>query len=309
MTIRVLVVDDSATIRYTLTEQLRSNDMHVEEARNGGEALDKLAPGHGFHVVISDLKMPAIDGLTLVNTIQRAGQLRNLPILILTSSTADEDHVRNVEAGAAAFMTKPWNEKVLIATVRRLAEQKVRTDSLEEASRTDPLTSLANRRFGVDRLNEEIARSRRSGDGLAVALLDIDHFKRINDTLGHGAGDDVLRQMSDKLREVSRLTDVVVRWGGEEFLFAFPGTALEDAAMIVERFRVHLDVNPIQLTNSEAAALPVTISGGVAELEENDTLESLVERADDALYKAKESGRNRLLMWQLGQLRPVVAAA
>ena len=191
-------------------------------------------------MVISDLKMPGIDGFTLVNTIQKSDQLRGVPVLILTSSDDRDDHIQNLEAGAAAFMRKPWDKDVLFAHVRRLAAQKQRHFSLEQASRTDPLTGLANRRHGVARIDEEMIRSRRYDRPMAVVLLDIDHFKKVNDTLGHAAGDDVLRQVSARLRGISRVTDIVVRWGGEEFLFIFPETTLEAAAAIVDRFRENL---------------------------------------------------------------------
>jgi diguanylate cyclase (GGDEF)-like protein len=309
MTIRVLVVDDSATVRYELTRQLGAAEMEVDEARNGQDALGKLGPNHGFDVIVSDLRMPGIDGLTLVNTLQNAQDLQLIPVCILTSSTDMDDHIGNLEAGASAYIVKPWNEDILVATVKRLARQKEKQTALRHASRTDPLTGLANRRSGDARLTEEIARSRRYGRDMAVAMIDIDHFKGINDRLGHAAGDEVLEFVSAELRSVSRETDLVVRWGGEEFLFVFPETAVQDAALIVERFRAHLASRPVHVKASGGSDLTVTVSGGVAGLEEHDEADTLVSRADSALYEAKKTGRNRLLMWQLGQLEPVVAAA
>ncbi len=308
MTISVLVVDDSATVRYQLVQQLREAEIDAQEARNGEEALELLRGESVFDVIISDLKMPGIDGLTLVNALQEDGDLSGIPICILTSSTDLDDHVQNLEAGASAFIQKPWKEEVLVATVRRLARVRESTSRLERASRTDPLTGLSNRRHGDATLRQEMDRSRRYGGAMAVALLDIDHFKSINDSISHAAGDDVLKWLARELRAVSRKTDTVVRWGGEEFLFIFPETNLDEAAAIVERFRSHLAETPVSIETAGGRELSVTVSGGVAELESEDTTDSLVDRADSALYKAKETGRNRLLKWQDGELHPVVAA-
>ena len=284
MTTRVLVVDDSATVRFELTRQLTDAGFDVVDARSGQEALKKLAPGHGVDVIVSDLKMPGIDGKTLVKTVQHSSDLAVIPVYILTSSTDVDDHIQNLDAGASAYITKPWNTDVLVATINRLASLKQRQSEMAVQSRIDRLTGLTNRGHGEVRLQEEIDRCRRYGREMAVAMVDIDHFKKINDTLGHAAGDEVLRSVSARLRAVSRASDTIVR------------------------FRAHLAGNPVHVKVSGGLDLPVTVSGGVAGLEADDTAESLVERADSALYRAKESGRNQLLMWQLGQLQPVLSA-
>ncbi|HTE05699.1 MAG TPA: diguanylate cyclase [Planctomycetota bacterium] len=307
MSTRVLIVDDAATIRAKLSITLVANGFEVQTANDGSQALELLAPGHAFDVIISDLRMPGVDGCSLITKLQSDPDLALLPVVIITASEEKLDHLRNLEAGASAYLLKPWDDEVLIATVRRLAKQKLRQVELAHDSRTDPLTGLNNRRFGVERLNQEIERCRRYGGSLTVAMIDIDHFKRVNDTLGHAAGDDVLVKVSSELRRVSRATDLVLRWGGEEFLFAFAQTDLVQAAGIVERFRAQLAGAPVAV-RAAGVDVPVTVSGGVATLEADDTLDTLVDRADSALYKAKESGRNRLLMWQLGRLSPVAAA-
>jgi diguanylate cyclase (GGDEF)-like protein len=308
MSIRVLLVDDSATIRHSFKKLLEKHEMQVETANNGMDALKRLEPGHDVDVVITDLKMPGLDGEKLVKSLQGCEHLRTVPVLVLTSSEERDDKLRNIEAGALAYFTKgAMDEDIFVATIRRLAAEKLRTRGFETDSRTDMLTGLYNRRYGTERLEQELQKFTRYGHAVSVALLDIDHFKSINDTLGHKAGDDVLRRLAAELRSASRESDLVMRWGGEEFLFAFPGTSLKQAAMVVERFRAHLASAPV-LLEAGGSGVPVTISGGVAEVQGGDTIESLVRRADQALYKAKESGRNRLLMWQLGQMVPVMAA-
>lgn len=308
MSIRVLLVDDSNTIRVMFKNLLVKHEMEVETASNGIDALKMLTPGHSFDVVITDLRMPGLDGEKLVSSIQNCDHLQTLPVLVLTSSDEHEDKLRNIEAGAAAYFTKgAMDNAIFVATIRQFAKKKVINTGFMDDSRTDTLTGLSNRRFGHERLGEELQKFTRYGHRFAVALLDIDHFKKINDTLGHKAGDDVLRRLASELRGASRESDIVIRWGGEEFLFVFPGTNLVQAAAIVERFRQHLASAPV-LLEAGGAGVPVTISGGVSEVEGGDTIESLVRRADQALYKAKENGRNRLLMWQLGQMVPVLAA-
>jgi two-component system cell cycle response regulator len=308
MSIRVLLVDDSATIRFKFKALLEKHEMQVETANNGVDALKLLEPGHEVDVVVTDLKMPGLDGEKLVKTLQSCEHLRTVPILVLTSSVERDDKLHNIEAGAAGYFTKgDMDEDIFVATIRRFAAEKQRTRGFETDSRTDPLTGLFNRRYGNERLSQELEKFARYGHAFSVALLDIDHFKHINDTLGHKAGDDVLKRLAQELRRASRASDLVMRWGGEEFLFVFPGTGLAQAAAVVERFRAQLASSPV-LLEAGGSGVPVTISGGVSETQSGDTIETLVQRADQGLYKAKETGRNRLLMWQLGQLVPVVAA-
>ncbi len=314
MTIRVLAVDDSATFRHWISQTLVKGGIEVETARNATEAREKLAPGHPFDVVVTDLMMPGIDGRKLVTMIQKDEDLEAVPVIVMTASDDQEEPVLNVEAGAAVYFRKPRAVEdqpqaaaLLIATVKRFGQQKRKVEGLGQDARTDTLTSLFNRRYGNERLAEQVERFQRYGQGFAVALLDIDHFKLINDTHGHSGGDDVLVRVAAALREASRASDIVVRWGGEEFLFIFPGTDIGQAAGIVERFRNHLPSAPVTVRTS-GVEVPVTISGGVAQCEKGDTADGLVARADDALYKAKQAGRNRLLMIEAGRLRPVTAA-
>ena len=308
MSIRVLVVDDSATVRFKVKSLLQKAGMEVDQAGNVHEALARLAPGHGVDVVVTDLRMPGLDGNKLVTTLQGCEELRLLPVLVLTSSEERDDRLRNIEAGALAYFNKAGlDEDVFVATIRRFAKEKDRTAALERDSRTDLLTGLFNRRHGEERLQQELQKLERYGHGFSVALLDIDHFKRVNDTLGHHAGDQVLRAVAAELRRASRTSDIVVRWGGEEFLFAFPATSAAQAAGIVERLRAQLASAPLQL-EAAGAPVPVTISGGVAEAAKGETLAALVQRADQGLYEAKRSGRNRLLLWEQGRLVPVAAA-
>jgi two-component system cell cycle response regulator len=293
---RILLVDDTPTVRYKYEILLRREEYEVDGACGGREALEFLGE-NAYDLVVSDLKMPDMDGNELLSAIRADSDLKMLPVLMLTGSDDEQDVVDNLGAGASDYVLKTCKASELLARVKNLVTMKRLQDELRRAGETDMLTELANRRFGVDRLTDEIERSRRYGRALSVALIDIDHFKRVNDTLGHQAGDEVLVAVAAELQSVSRQSDCIIRWGGEEFLFVFPETTTEDAAVIVERFRAHLESQPVPVEAADDGAIVVTVSGGVAQLQEGDTMETLVDRADTALYRAKETGRNRLLRW------------
>lgn len=304
MTTNVLVVDDDTVMRTLLTRLLRAEGCHVLEAGDGQQALEMLGPDHEVHVVVTDLEMPNMEGSELVRRIRGVERLMALPIIVITGS--EEDHqADSLVAGANDYIAKPFDAPLLMTKIQNLASLRQIQLQAERASWTDQLTELSNRRFGDIRLQEEMQRAQRYGHPLSVALLDIDHFKRVNDDHGHQAGDEVLIAVARELSKVSRKTDAVARWGGEEFLFVFPETTSTDAAQIVDRFRAHLAETPIRVSAQDTGELMVTISGGVSELREGDTLETLVERADQGLYRAKETGRNRLMAWRGQELEPV----
>ncbi len=303
---RILLVDDQRQIRFANEAILRKAGFEVESHSDAQSALDRLAPEHGVHLVISDLMMPGIDGLEFVSRLRLMPHNGLLPVLMLTGSTNRDDVVNSLSAGANDYVAKDGDHREFLARVRSHARTGMLQEQLDRASRTDELTQLFNRRYGTQRLEDEMSRSRRYDRALAVSLLDIDYFKKVNDTHGHQAGDEVLVEVAARLSAVSRDSDCVIRWGGEEFLVLFPETEIHEAASIVERFRFQLGGTPVPVLD-DGAQLSITISGGVAELEEGDTPESFVARADAALYRAKEIGRNRLLLAQGGELSPLEA--
>jgi len=302
---RILIVDDERTIRFAYEKLLQKDGFEVVALPDAETALERLGPGHGFHLVISDLMMPGVDGLRFVARLREMPHNVLLPVLMLTGSTESDDVVASLEAGANDYVSKERRQEMeFLARVRSHARTGMLQEQLDKVSRTDELTGLANRRHGSQRLKEEIARTVRYGHGLAVCLLDVDHFKKVNDSHGHQAGDEVLVEVARRLRAVTRDSDCVIRWGGEEFLVVFPETDVPEASGIVGRFRIEMSGTSIPVLDG-SEELVVTISGGVAEHEEGDTLEGLVARADAALYRAKETGRNRLLLARAGELTPI----
>lgn len=198
------------------------------------------------------------------------------------------------------------NDPVLVKTISRELGGALRMATLVEESRwmatTDALTGLSNRRAFIDWASREVARSTRYSDHLCVLLLDVDHFKQVNDRYGHAAGDAVLAAVSRLMASIVRSCDVVARWGGEEFVVALPSTSLEGAVLVADRIRAALERHPI--TDPNRQIVTVTASFGVAELEPGETVDQMVDRADRAMYAAKSAGRNRVL--STAQLAPVL---
>ncbi|MBN2497337.1 MAG: GGDEF domain-containing protein [Deltaproteobacteria bacterium] len=181
----------------------------------------------------------------------------------------------------------------LLQLVAELSTPYLEIARLKRLNEADPLTLLHNRRHLQQRLPVEIQRARRRGKRLAAAMLDIDHFKRVNDTHGHDVGDEVLCEMAERLRRVSRASDVVVRWGGEEFFVLFLDASLTQASKVAERMRATVFEQPFE---TSAGPIQISISLGVAELGGKDDSARLERRADQALYRAKRSGRNRVVL-------------
>ena len=190
--------------------------------------------------------------------------------------------------------SKPYTERdlELLTLAAHISEPYLEIARLKRLNESDPLTLLHNRRHLQHRLPREIQKAHRQGIPLTIAMLDLDWFKKINDTYGHDVGDEVLSELSNRLRWASRSTDVVARWGGEEFLVIFPKTSLEQGYIIAERLREAVSLKPF---NTSAGPLALTISIGLTELEENDDDITFQRRVDKALYKAKRSGRNRVV--------------
>jgi two-component system cell cycle response regulator len=202
------------------------------------------------------------------------------------------------------------NDRLLVATVARELGGALRMATLVEESRwmatTDALTGLLNRRAFLDSMTREVARTKRYNDSLSVILLDVDHFKQINDRRGHAAGDTVLAALGKLLNRAVRTCDVVARWGGEEFVLVLPSTRTEGAEQVAERVRELLE--DAVINDNKGERIPVTASFGVATYTVGETLEQVIDRADRAMYLAKSGGRNRVICDHPPLPQPVSAA-
>lgn len=289
---RVLIADDELTQRRFLAALLRRAGHDVVEAADGCEAW-AVIESERPRLVLSDWLMPGLTGPELVRRVRAAGWPGYTYVILLTAKEGKESLVAGLEAGADDYLTKPFDRAELMARLAiglRILDLEQR---LADAATHDPLTGLLNRRAVHERVSREEARARREKSPVAVALFDIDHFKRVNDRFGHAAGDEVLRVVGRLVAADVRPYDLAARWGGEEFLLVLPGADAAAALATAERLRRRIETAEVRLPDGP---LPVTISGGVAAAvpDEGIVFDALVARADSALYRAKEEGRNRV---------------
>jgi two-component system cell cycle response regulator len=308
--LHILVASDSPVDRRILEKKLAAQGHTLTMAEDGKEALEKALETRP-QLIITDWMMPEMDGLELSRTLRLSKQAAGTYIIIMTAQEGNEQLVEAFAHGIDDYVTKPINHPVLTARMRaasRIIEiQEAHEETQEELRQTlaelsivnrqnehmamvDQLTDLPNRRAGLDRLDQEWARSLRSGESLLCMVMDIDHFKRVNDDYGHDAGDIVLQETAAVMKATMRDSDTVCRFGGEEFLVICPGADVEVAKMVADRIRQRIEQNHIQCPEFNGN---VTISIGVAvKTDEHESAKDMIKDADEALYAAKEAGRN-----------------
>jgi two-component system cell cycle response regulator len=298
----VLIIDDSEVVRAKLEETLRAQRI-FDQFLHAGNGIDgfKLLLGQPVDLILCDLIMPGIDGFKFLSLKHSRPEFKEVPVIMLTGEEDVKAKVRGFDAGASDYLTKPFHAEELAARVKVHLKIKSLQDELREKharletlTRTDELTGLNNRRFFMENLRHEYARSLRYQTPMAFAMVDIDHFKRVNDTHGHLAGDRALVAVAATLVAALRTQDIVGRYGGEEFAVILPQTGVPGAELGLERCRRLIAEAPVALDN---AVLQVTVSIGVVHYPRADVtrLEDLIGRADEALYKAKDAGRNRVV--------------
>ena len=246
-----------------------------------------------------------MDGFEVVNRVKRSPSTANIPILMLTASeTADSDVVRGISRGAIDYIMKPCSPAVLVVKVRaackRSRDEKTLRRDLRHASlhaTLDPLTGLYNRRHFEERIVEVAAHARRNQEPFAVVMLDLDHFKTVNDTHGHEEGDRVLCDFATALRSVLRTEDVAFRYGGEEFVLLLRGCDANRAMDVTKRLRKQLYARPFALTDGTTRVTTFSAGTASAERSEGFSGDKLVSRADAALYRAKNNGRDCVERW------------
>lgn len=296
MVATILVAEDSLVIRAVLRRHLEHEGYSVVEAVDGQAAIDQChqAPPD---TILLDIEMPGLNGHQVLAHLKADDLLKDIPVVFLTGKTGTDDIVAGLRSGAHDYLKKPFETAELIARVGAAVRTKQLQDQLrnrsaefDRMSRTDALTGLYNRRHLEERLRQVDRAALRHDYLMAVVMVDIDHFKRVNDAEGHAGGDDVLREFARRLRGEMRDEDVAGRWGGEEFLVILADTDLEGASVLAERIRVAIADEPFGIGDHRIA---VTMSGGCASGPAGDP-DDLVRRADFALYQAKAAGRNRI---------------
>ena len=301
----VLIVEDDRVSRNLLSRTLTKLDYQVIEARNGFEAWEILQK-KPIQLVITDWLMPEMDGLELTRAIRESDSPNYIYVVILTSQEGIDNVIGGLDAGADDYLVKPFNPRELSARLKigeRVLDLEQRLKGAHEKMRDlamhYELTGLWNRRAIYSHAVAELEHTEREKLTLCITMLDIDHFKSVNDRFGHLVGDQALKMVADTLKKNVRQYDRVGRWGGEEFIIVLPTTTLEEAAEIAERLRVKVALAklPLEITNEDT--LQIQVSLGVACVEGGNSidLDTLVDRADEMLYQAKEKGRNQVCVY------------
>jgi two-component system cell cycle response regulator len=297
---RILVVDDRQTSYERIVATLTAEHT-VDVEPDPNEALFHAAEGN-YDLVIVSLGLESFDGLRLCSQVRSLERTRSIPILAVSEADNNARLVRGLEIGVNDYLIRPIDKNEMLARVRTQIKRKRYTERLRdnvqasiEMAITDALTGLFNRRYMETHLGTLVEQAASRGKPLALFILDIDYFKSINDSHGHDAGDDVLREFALRIRKCIRNIDLACRYGGEEFVVVMPETDIAVAGMVAERLRRRIASEAFGIQKG-AQMLDVTISIGIAALNgADDTAAALLKRADTALYRAKRDGRNRVV--------------
>lgn len=297
----ILIIDDSKTVRQEILQLLREISLfdYYREAADGIDGLKSLLENKA-DLVICDVEMPRMDGFKFIAMMQTRDELKDIPVIMLTGRGDQEMKIKGLDHGACDYVTKPFDPGELVARVKVQLKIKKLQDDLKrsnelllELSNTDPLTGIFNRRYFMEAVEKEFLRARRKQAPLILSLIDIDHFKRVNDRFGHPQGDQVLVSLASVIQGELRRYDIIARYGGEEFIVLLPETAPDEGIAVVERLRIAVEniTFPAPLEQ-----LRVTVSLGVSVYPEERiaSVYDLIHEADIALYRAKAAGRNRV---------------
>jgi two-component system cell cycle response regulator len=297
---RVLLVDDRPA-SYERLAPLLAEDHTIDVETNPTEALFRAAEGN-YDLLIVSLDLDNFDGLRLCSQARSLERTRPVPILAIAEPEHNTGLLRGLEIGVNDYLLRPVDKNELLARARTQIKKRRYTDHLRdnvqnsiEAAITDALTGLHNRRYMESHLATLAEQASSRGKPLALMMLDIDFFKSINDTYGHDAGDDVLREFAERIRKSIRGIDLACRYGGEEFVIVMPETDMHVAGMVAERLRRSIAGEPFAISKG-AKRIEVTISIGLSTLErKGEAVADVLKRADNALYRAKHDGRNRVV--------------
>lgn len=319
--INILAVDDRPENLMALEKILARNDVNFVKALSGNDALGLLLE-NDFALILLDVQMPEMDGFETAELIRGTAETRHIPIIFVTAISKDPEHVfKGYEIGAVDYLLKPLNPDIIRGKVgvfldlyrhkknleKKTLELKEMVVALETSKQVieeqnkilhdlsikDGLTGLYNHRHMIDILEQEFSRARRYHTNLSCLIMDLDYFKNVNDTFGHTFGDFVLKEFASRLCRDARESDIVFRYGGEEFLVLLPQSDRFDAENAAEKFRKFCEETPF---DNGSHVTSITVSVGIASLQEHhpQKADDLPAFADIALYRAKSEGRNRV---------------
>jgi diguanylate cyclase (GGDEF)-like protein len=284
----ILIVDDVKLNIQILTAILK--DLYqIIIAVNGKQAIELVNNKPDIDLILLDIEMPVMGGFEACEHLKNDPKTEHIPIIFITANTDEEDEERGLELGAIDYITKPIRQSIVCARVKTHITLKQQYDLLRSLAVKDQLTGLYNRHYLLDVACKKISQSVRHNYDLSLLLLDIDHFKHINDTYGHPMGDKILIAVAKTLLQQCRKEDAVIRFGGEEFIVVLEHSDKENSKVKAEQIR-----HAIELLQPEN--IKVTISIGLTQMQGDENIEKMISRADIALYKAKENGRNCVVL-------------
>ena len=286
----ILIVDDVRINLQTLAHILK-DDYTIKVAQGGPQALELVALDPIPDLILMDVGMSEVSGYDVCKILREDIDTVHIPIIFVTGKDSIEDEEYGLSLGAVDYITKPIRPLIVKARIKTHVTLKRQRDLLKTMAVRDQLTGLYNRHYLTDALIRKVARARRHDNPLSVVLIDIDHFKNVNDTKGHLTGDDILREVAEVIGNSARKEDIAARFGGEEFILVLDNCTLEDAYLKAEGLRQKIET-------LSPSGLDITASFGVAELSEAiNTCTLLFDSADQVLYEAKNEGRNRVCVY------------
>ena len=291
----ILIIDDDQAVHNMVDEHLRADDMRVLHTCSPMEGI-QLAAVELPDVVLLDVNMPGMDGLKVCRHLKEAETTRDIPIIFLTVNRDAKQIARALDCGGSDYIHKPFEQVELQARVRATLRTKRMLDLLKVQARIDGLTGLKNRAALDDALEASMSAFQRMDAPMSLLMLDVDHFKEINDQHGHGVGDEVLRHIGEVISATCRPYDTACRFGGDEFTVIFGQTLASQSELAAKRMMAAIVGQPVR---AEKYELNIKLSGGLVSVEnlpDEATVADLVKAADSALYEAKRSGRGRLVI-------------
>ncbi len=298
-----MVVDDDGPHRRLMTIQLEEEGFEVRTFANGEECLANVV-AYDPDVILLDIQMPGLNGIETCRRLKDKAETQHIPVLFMTGHKDDDQTtVEALRAGGNDFISKDASQAVLHTRVACQVTINRSQRQLRKIAMTDELTGLFSRRFLFDSLRRAVKSTGRTRDqrGVACLLADLDHFKRINDTLGHLKGDEALRAVAGVITKTIRETDIAGRFGGEEFVIVLCDADAAGAAQVGENIRAAVEKScPVTLSVGVALVPPLSLSELRSSRAMDAIVEKLVHQADTAMYASKAAGRNRVTVWHPG---------
>lgn len=288
----ILIVDDVSTNVQALALLLKEEYI-VKVATSGVRALELASQEPIPDLILLDVQMPEMDGYDVLNLLKENSDTAQIPIIFVTGKDSVEEEEHGLLLGAVDYIVKPIRPSIVKARVKTHITLKQQNDLLTTMATRDQLSGLYNRHYLSDALGKKVSQAKRHGEALSVIIIDIDHFKNVNDTFGHLIGDIILQAVAKVMQEGARKEDIAARFGGEEFVLVLDNCTAHDAQIKAQTLREKIE----QL---RPQGILVTASFGVAQFDESiEKCEDLLKNADKALYIAKEEGRNRVVVYEI----------